>query len=131
MDAQNLDNHKKVLGIIYIVTASLTIVAALFIRAIMSIVFEFALQEVEPDERRIAEFFLSLGAFLPAVLIIFSGIPTMIAGIGLVTRQSWAVLLSLIMGCLKLFSIPIGTAIGIYAIWIYAEDQKLKRAATP
>jgi len=130
MDAQSLDNHKKVLGIIYIITASLTIMVALFLRAIMGIVFEFALQEVDPDERRIAEFFLSLGSFLPAVIIIFSGIPTMIAGIGLLTRQGWAVIISLIVGCLKLFSVPIGTAIGIYAIWIYAEDQKLKRAAT-
>ncbi|HZY81773.1 MAG TPA: hypothetical protein VFE50_19755 [Cyclobacteriaceae bacterium] len=130
MDAQSLDNHKKVLGIIYIVTATLTIVVALFLRAIMGIVFEFAMQEVHGEERRFAEFFLSLGSFLPAVIIIFSGIPTMIAGIGLLTRQGWAVIISLIVGCLKLFSVPIGTAIGIYAIWIYAEDQKLKRAAT-
>jgi hypothetical protein len=129
MDAQSLDNHKKILGIIYVVTASLTIVAALFIRAIMSIVFGFAFENADPEERRVGEFVMALTSFLPAIIIIFSGIPTLLAGIGLLMKQSWAMIIALIMGCLKLFSIPIGTAIGIYAIWIYAEDQKLKKLA--
>jgi hypothetical protein len=130
MDAQALDNHKKILGIIYIVTASLTILVALFIRAIMSTVFGFAFEHADPEEQRVGEFVMALAGFLPAVIIIFGGIPTLIAGIGLLMKQSWAMILALIMGCLKLFSVPIGTAIGIYAIWIYAEDQKFKKAAT-
>lgn len=130
MDAQGLDNHKKILGIIYIVTASLTILVALFIRAIMSTVFGFAMEEANHEERRIGEFVMAMAGFLPAIIIVFSGIPTLLAGIGLLAKQSWAMILALIMGCLKLFSVPIGTAIGIYAIWIYAEEQKLKRTAT-
>jgi hypothetical protein len=96
----------------------------------MSTVFGFALDEATGDERRVAEFVMALMGFVPAIIITFSGVPTLIAGIGLLTKQSWAMILALIMGCLKLFSVPIGTAIGIYAIWIYAEDQKFKRAAT-
>lgn len=130
MDTNSLDNHKKILGIIYVVTASLTIIAALFVRAIMSIVFEFAFENADPEEERIGEFVRAMAGFLPAIIIIFSGIPTLLAGIGLLMKQSWAMIVALIMGCLKLFSIPIGTAIGIYAIWIYAEDQKLKKTAT-
>ncbi|HMJ70973.1 MAG TPA: hypothetical protein VK508_18860 [Cyclobacteriaceae bacterium] len=129
MDAQTLDNHKKILGIIYIITASMIILVSLFIRAIMSVVFGFAFDGMDDEDRRVGEFVMAMVSFLPAILIIFSGIPTLIAGIGLLTKQSWAVILSLIVGCLKLFSIPIGTAIGIYSIWIYSEDQKLKRAA--
>lgn len=130
MDAQSLDNHKKILGIIYIVSASFTILVALFIRAIMSTVFGFAFENADPEEQRIGEFVMAITGFLPAVIIIFSGVPTLIAGIGLLTKQSWAMILALIMGCLKLFSVPIGTAIGIYAIWIYAEEQKFKRTVT-
>jgi len=129
MDAQQLETHKKVLGIIYVITAMLTIMAALFIRAIMAIVFGFAFEEADPDERRVAEFVMAITSFLPAVLIIFSGIPTLIAGVGLLMRQSWAPTFALIMGILKLISFPIGTAIGIYSIWIYSEDQKQKRIA--
>jgi hypothetical protein len=67
---------------------------------------------------------------LPYLIIIFFSIPTLIAGVGLLTKQRWATLFALIMGCLKLFSFPIGTAIGIYAIWIYSEDHKLNALPT-
>ena len=129
MDAQQLDTHKKVLGIIYVITAALVILTALFIRAIMAIVFGFAFENADPEEQRVGEFVMAITSFIPALLIIFSGIPTMIAGIGLLMRQSWAMVFALIMGCLKLISFPIGTAIGIYAIWIYSEDQRQKKAA--
>jgi hypothetical protein len=127
MDAEKLDGHKKVLGIIYIVTASLSLLIALFVRAVMSIIFSFAFDGASDEEQKIADFVMAITSLLPMVIIIFSSLPTMIAGIGLVTRQSWATMLALILGCLKLFAIPIGTAIGIYAIWIYTEDQKLKK----
>lgn len=125
MDSTRLDGHKKILGIVYVVSAVLTITGMLLVRAILSIVFSFALNEADPDDRQVIDMILSLMQFLPFVIIIFISVPTLIAGIGLLTRQSWALLLALIMGCLKLFSFPIGTAIGVYAIWIYAEDHKL------
>lgn len=128
MDARELDNHKKILGIIYLITAGLTVCIVLFAKAIVDIVFGFAFDHASSEERQIAELVRAVVSILPAVLIVFSALPTLIAGIGLLTRQSWAPLFALIMGCLKLFSVPIGTAIGIYAIWVYAEDQKAKRA---
>jgi hypothetical protein len=120
-----LDSHKKVLGIVYVISAAFTIVGMLMLNAFLSIIFSFALNEVDPDDRKIMELILSIVQYVPAFIIIFFSIPTLIAGIGLLTRQRWATLFALIVGCLKLFSFPIGTAIGIYAIWIYAEESKL------
>ena len=128
MDAQTLDTHKKVLGIIYVVTASLTLIIALFIRAVLAIIFDFAFEHANDEELRIKDFVLAMTSFVPALIIIFSSLPTMVAGIGLLLRQSWAPTFALVMGILKLISFPIGTAIGIYAIWLYAEEGKLKRA---
>jgi len=126
MDGQTLDTHKKILGIIYVISACFALLVALFIRAFISIIFDFALEEGEM-EPRIKDFVMSIISFVPAIIIVFSVIPTLIAGIGLLTRATWAPIFSLIMGCLKLISFPIGTIIGIYAIWIFAEDQRLKR----
>ncbi len=128
MDAQSLDTHKKVLGIIYVITAALTLIIALFIRGIMALIFGFAFENADPEEQRIAEFVLDITSVIPVLIIAFSSIPTMIAGVGLLLRQAWATTFALVMGCLKLISFPIGTAIGIYAIWIYSEEQKLKKA---
>jgi hypothetical protein len=127
MDAQSLDGHKKVLGILYIISSSLTLVGLLLLNALLSLVFSFAFNEIDPDEQRVVDFVMAIVSYLPAILILFFVLPTLIASIGLLAKQSWAMILSLIVGCLKLFSFPIGTAMGVYAIWIFAEDQKLSR----
>jgi len=128
MDSIKLDGHKKVLGILYVISAVLTITAMVLLKAILTIVFSFALDKADPDDRVVIDTILSLVQFLPYLIVIFISIPTLIAGIGLLTHQRWAPLLAVIMGCLKLFSFPIGTAIGVYAIWVYAEDHKLNAA---
>jgi hypothetical protein len=128
MDAQTLDTHKKILGIIYVITSAITIMICLAMRMFLGLVFDFAFEN-DPEAREIPEFVLALVSVVPVLLIVFSGLPTLIAGIGLLARQSWATLFALIMGCLKLISFPIGTAIGIYAIWIYSEEQRFKKAA--
>lgn len=130
MDAQRLDGHKKVLGILYVMSAALTTLAALLINALLSLIFTFAFEQADPEEQRIMDFVIALTAYLPAIIIFVFALPTFIAGIGLLTKQSWAVIISLIVGCLKLFSFPIGTAIGVYAIWIFSEDQKLSRSSS-
>jgi hypothetical protein len=127
MDAQKLDGHKKVLGILYVVSAVLTILGALLINVILSLVFSFAFDNANPEEQKVLDFITTLVAYLPAIILIFFAAPSLIAGIGLLAKQKWALILALIVGCLKLFSFPIGTAVGIYAIWIFSEDQKLSR----
>lgn len=127
MDAQRLDGHKKVLGILYIVSACFTILGMLVLNAILSLVFAFVFDEFDPEEKQIVELVMSIMAYIPGIVIAFIAVPTIIAGIGLLAKQSWGVILALIVGCFKLFSFPIGTAIGVYAIWIFAEDQKLSR----
>jgi tRNA A-37 threonylcarbamoyl transferase component Bud32 len=49
--------------------------------------------------------------------------PEIIAGIGLLKRRGWARILALILAVLDLMNIPIGTAIGIYVIWVLLNDE--------
>ena len=128
MDTIRLDGHKKVLGILYVISAMLTILGMIMMNAILSLVFSFAFNGADADEQKVMEFVSAIVQYVPIFVIVFFSIPTLIAGIGLLTRQTWAMIFALIMGCLKLFNFPIGTAIGIYAIWIYAEDQRLNSA---
>jgi hypothetical protein len=130
MDAQRLDGHKKVLGILYIISSAFTVLGMLMLNIFLSLIFSFVFEEVNQKEQELIEFIMAIVAYLPGFIILFIALPTFIAGIGMLTRQKWAVILSVIVGCLKLFSFPIGTAIGVYAIWIFSEDQKLSRAST-
>lgn len=40
------------------------------------------------------------------------------AGIGLLTIQPWARLLAIVTGVIELISFPLGTALGIYSLWV-------------
>ena len=62
-----------------------------------------------------------------SILIVFFALPTLIAAFGLLTKKSWGVTFALIVGCIKLFSFPIGTALGVYSIWIYSEDVRVSK----
>lgn len=123
-----LDSHKKVLGILYVISATLTILGLLVLNAFLSVVFSFAVDEMDSGDQKAMEMVQPFLQYVFIFVIIVFSIPTLLAGIGLLTRKSWAMLLALIMGCFKLFSFPIGTAIGVYSIWIFSEEQKLKNA---
>ena len=126
-----MDQHKKVLGIIYIATACLQIIVFSLLSAFFSTIFSFAMKEVSPEDAWILELIFNLAKILPWLVIIFISLPSLIAGIGLLYQQQWAMIMVLILGCLKLFSFPIGTAIGIYTIWVYVESGKRKEESRP
>lgn len=119
-----MDTHKRVLGILFTVTGVLQILAFTIMSFIFSTLFPMIIEEADQDATWILEWVSRFGQLLGMLFIFFIAIPTIIAGIGLLNKQRWAMTLALILGCLKLFSFPIGTIIGIYTIWVFAEDQR-------
>jgi hypothetical protein len=58
-------------------------------------------------------------------LVFFAALalPGMIAGYGLLKRKSWARILTIVLGVLNLFSFPVGTAVGVYTLWVLLQDS--------
>jgi hypothetical protein len=46
-------------------------------------------------------------------------------------RKPWARILVLILACLDLLIIPIGTLIGIYELWVLLNEETVKIFAVP
>jgi membrane-associated PAP2 superfamily phosphatase len=46
-----------------------------------------------------------------------------IAGFGLLERQSWGRTLSLVMAFIALINVPFGTAMGVYTLWVLMSPQ--------
>jgi len=46
-----------------------------------------------------------------------------VGGIALLMRKPWARVLVLVLAVLDLLSIPIGTLVGIYTIWVLLQDE--------
>jgi hypothetical protein len=53
-----------------------------------------------------------------AILVLAKGVLGFLAGWGLLQRESWARMLTLVLAFLALFNIPFGTALGIYTLWV-------------
>jgi hypothetical protein len=123
-----MDSHKRILGIIFTVTSIMSMLVAFFLNIFFSVLWTFIMSQAGAEEQFPLQFIAMLFEYLPWIIIVFS-IPSLIAGIGLLNKASWAMTLALILGCLKLISFPIGTAIGVYTIWVYSEDQKNAKLA--
>jgi len=53
-------------------------------------------------------------------MISLLGISAIIVGYGLSQRTSWARIAAIVFGCLALLKFPLGTALGIYTLWVLA-----------
>ncbi|MFM8738684.1 MAG: hypothetical protein ACKOC0_00610 [Cytophagales bacterium] len=125
-----MESHKRVVGILYIVTGVLQFIVMLLVSVLISSLIPFIADNAAENARWVFDWLVPFINIIAAIVIIFFSIPSVVGGAALLQGKSWALTLLLILGCFKLFSFPIGTAIGIYTIWVYAEDKKLGTTKT-
>jgi hypothetical protein len=58
-----------------------------------------------------------------ALLMLVLTIPGALAGWGLLNGKSWARILTIVLSALNLVNVPIGTALGIYGIWVMVNPE--------
>jgi len=112
----NMEEHVKILGILYIAFSVLGLLAAV-------IVF-FAVTGgglISGDDTAILATSI-VGTAVAGLLVLLSA-PGIIGGIGLMKKQPWARILVLVLGVINLINIPFGTALGIYTIWALTNKE--------
>ena len=67
--------------------------------------------------------FLSRGVFSAGVVLGMFGVLHLVLAWGLFERESWARVLGLVMGFLALLRFPLGTALGIYTLWVLLPEE--------
>ncbi len=88
----------------------------------------------DPEATRIFAMFTTLTtltAILVGTLVVGLAIPALVAGIGLLARKSWARVFGVIVAVFMLFAVPVGTLIGIYAIFVLMQDVAINYFASP
>jgi hypothetical protein len=63
-----------------------------------------------------------IGMAIAGLLVVLS-LPALVAGIGLYQRRPWSRLLGLILACLQLLNLPVGTVLGVYALWVLLHED--------
>jgi hypothetical protein len=57
------------------------------------------------------------------MLVLLKALAGFAAGWGLLQRERWARLLTLILSFLALLNVPLGTALGVYSLWVLLPEQ--------
>lgn len=125
--------HLQLLAILWFAASALNLVGAVVLFVIGNTLFAHMGRFMEGwtmPVNFLQGLFTGLG-----VLILAKALAGFAAGWGLLERQSWARPLTLVLGFLSLIHIPLGTALGIYTIWVLLagraaeEYRQLSRAA--
>jgi len=115
--------HKKVIGVTFIVFSIFGLVGIYFYDLFMEFIMERALMDDPGAEPEVMWVFNFIDSFVWAIAILFL-IPRLILGIGLVTKQKWANVPSMVYGIISLLNFPVGTALGVYCILVFTAKPK-------
>jgi hypothetical protein len=118
-------DHVKILGILQIVLGALGGLVALAVLAVFGLagaaVGTAAVQQ-DPDAILALPIFGGIGMAL-FILILILSLPSIFAGVGLLQMRPWARILTIVLCALNLLNVPIGTAIGIYGLWVMLNKE--------
>jgi hypothetical protein len=117
-----MKDHVKILGIINIVWGGLFCLGGVVMFLIFAGVAGVVGASGEHEGLNAAPWLAVLGVAV-GVLLVLLGVPGVLGGWGLMTYQGWARILVIILSILHLPNIPIGTAIGVYGLWVLFNDD--------
>jgi len=118
-------DHVRVLAYLHIVFGSLGILAGL----VVLLVFGGAAGIVgmanpnDPDVRHIAIPIIGIVGLGICALVTLLSVPGIIAGAGLLKFRPWARTLTIVLSALDLLHVPLGTALGIYGLWVLLKPE--------
>ena len=113
-----MEKHIYILGVLYLTLSIFMVIAGLALNYFIPMIGEVS---GDPIAIRITSI---VGNSLGVLLFIFA-VPGVICGYGLITKKSWSRIFGIILSCFSLLSIPFGTAIGIYGLWILFKDETI------
>jgi hypothetical protein len=129
---QPVREHVRILAILNIVLGSIAmLIGAGFLLFFGGLgVFAGFAGRNEPDAWAAIPVLGAVGGIIFVALLVFSA-PQIIGGIGLLKGQGWARILMIVLSALGLMSIPVGTALGIYGLWVLLNEETARMFSSP
>ena len=124
----DISSKKRTLGILHVVYGSFNALIFIFLGVLISafapFIVEIIVEEEGAEGAVIFEMVANILRVVFTFVFILSALPSIIGGIGVLQGKSWGLTVALIAGCVSIFSFPFGTALGIYSIYVYIENNK-------
>ncbi|RPI28440.1 MAG: hypothetical protein EHM61_05050 [Acidobacteria bacterium] len=120
-----MQKHQTILASVFLVFGILDLIAIVVLMTIFgfgsAILFTVGAQD--PSIPEPVKFLpAGVGLFI-SIIVALAGLPNLIAAYGLFKNRPWGMIAALLVGILNLLHFPIGTAGGIYAIWVYTNSR--------
>lgn len=118
-----MQQHVRILGILNIVYGGIGVLIGLFVFLLLGGLAP-VINAIEPnaDLENAGPILGLIGVFVFGVLLVLSA-PAIIAGFGLLGYKPWARILTIVISALHLLSVPFGTALGIYGLWVMLSNE--------
>jgi hypothetical protein len=116
MDTRNYHTHVVVLAWINIACSAMFLFIGVFAFLLLTGI-GFVSGDIEA---------IPVLSFIGTTAAMFFGafsLPGLAAGYGLLKGHSWGRILAIFVGVLNLFNVPVGTAIGVYALWVLTHQH--------
>lgn len=120
-------DHVKILGVLNIVMGCLGALAGVFVLIVFGGLAGLAGVSAGPwsndDSGLVAAPILAVVGVGIAVFVLLLALPCIIGGWGLLKFKPWARVLMIVVSVFHLFHIPIGTALGVYGLWVLLHEE--------
>jgi hypothetical protein len=114
--------HVRLLGILWMAYSSLHVIGGVAVIVVAKTIFNPAFHISGGPPPEITVWLQPLLLFV-GLLLLAKAAAGFIAGWALLQRERWARTMALIMGFIALLNIPLGTALGVYTLWVLLPSQ--------
>jgi hypothetical protein len=118
-----MQQHVKILAILHIVLGGLGVMGALVVMAFFGGLAGLVGMSNQTGGYEFASAWVGLIGAIIMVIVLVISLPGLIAGIGLLSFQPWARILTIILSAIELPAFPFHTALGIYGLWVLLSPE--------
>ncbi|HUX65856.1 MAG TPA: zinc ribbon domain-containing protein [Terriglobales bacterium] len=115
--------HRNILGILWLVRGCMLLLPGMILMG-MAGTSRWPLSGfwMGPMSNSMPHFLGSVMGGIGVLMLVMGGLG-LATGLGLLLVQSWARMLAIVVGIVELISFPLGTALGIYTLWVLLPNE--------
>lgn len=117
---RNMKQQVSLVGALHVGFGILGLLGALAIYLTFQFTYEFI------DEEPLVENLIAFIGNTLSLIILFISVLGIIGGAGLFSFKPWARILVMIVSAINCLNIPVGTAKGIYSIWVLMQPETIE-----
>ncbi len=119
-----MHDHVRILGVLYIICGGLGLLVALLVVVfgLGALGLAGAAAHEDPEAVIAIPIIDAVGALLVGVIAVSSACG-IAAGVDVMKYRPWARILTIVLSAMNLPSVPLGTALGIYGLWVLLNKQ--------